>query len=291
MVCGAAIDFLENYDSEEPFYQYIAFLAPHDPRTMPKRFKDMYDPEKITLPANFMGGHPFDTGALRIRDEELAVFPRSPDETKRHLAEYYGMISHLDDELGKVVKTLEKKGLLEDTIIVFAGDNGLALGQHGLFGKQNCYDHSVRVPLIFAGPGVPENQRSDALVYLLDIFPTLCELTGTEIPDSVEGKSMVKAMHNPELPVRDELYFAYCDFQRAVRHEQYKLIEYVVEGKHIMTQFFDLESDPMELDNLAGKEEFSQVLNKMRERLFRLRDEWDDIQSPWGKTFWEGYNS
>ncbi|RUM88919.1 MAG: hypothetical protein DSZ24_02440, partial [Thermodesulfatator sp.] len=104
---------------------------PHDPRTMPREFLEMYDPAAIRLPDNFMGGHPFDTGALRIRDELLAGFPRNPDEIRRHIAEYYAMISHLDARIGEVMAALEEAELYDDTIFIFAGDNGLALGQHG----------------------------------------------------------------------------------------------------------------------------------------------------------------
>ena len=151
MVCDAAIDFIQTHGQAGPFFSYISFLAPHDPRVMPEEFRQMYDPAAIELPPNFIGGHPFDTGALRIRDENLAEFPRAPEEVRQHIAEYYAMITHLDYQLGRVLDTLEVKGLRENTIIVFAADNGLAVGQHGLMGKQNCYEHSVRVPLIFSG--------------------------------------------------------------------------------------------------------------------------------------------
>ena len=150
---------------------YVSLMAPHDPRTMPKEFLEMYDPEEIKLPENFLTEHPIDTGALRVRDELLAAFPREPNEIKRHIAEYYAMISHLDHAFGRLLTALQEQGKLDNTIIVFAGDNGLALGQHGLMGKQNLYDHSVRVPLIFAGPGIPEGEQRNSPVYLLDIFP------------------------------------------------------------------------------------------------------------------------
>jgi arylsulfatase A-like enzyme len=289
LVCGAAIDFIKNYDSEAPFYTYISFLAPHDPRTMPEEFRKMYDAEDIDLPPNFMGGHPFDTGALHIRDEELAAFPRDPEETRRHLAEYYAMISHLDHQLGNVVKAVEEKGELENTIFVFAGDNGLALGQHGLFGKQNCYDHSVRVPLIFAGPGVPQGEKSDSFVYLFDIFATICELANIAIPETVEGKSMVSAMNNTSLKVRDTLYFAYCQFQRAVRDSQFKLIEYVIDSKHIKTQLFDAENDPWELANLADNPDYKDKICELRKELIRYSHDWNDRDSEFGTTFWKGY--
>jgi len=290
LVCEAAIDFLDRQDGAAPFFAYISFLAPHDPRTMPKEFLDMYDPETIELPPNFMGGHPFDNGGLHIRDEMLAGFPRTPEETRRHIAEYYGMISHLDAQLGRVVAALEAKGVLDDTLIVFAGDNGLAVGRHGLFGKQNCYDHSVRVPLIFAGPGVPADVRTDSFAYLLDIFPTLCELTGVDAPASVEGASLLPCMQSPNTGGRDTLYFAYTQYIRAVRDRTHKLIEYVVDGRHTMTQLFDLITDPWELHNLALDPTHADKLATLRDQLTQLRDQWDDPPTPWGQTFWSGYD-
>jgi arylsulfatase A-like enzyme len=286
MVCNAAVDFIDNAETDTPFFAYVAFLAPHDPRTMPNEFRDMYDPESITLPPNFMGGHPFDNGALHIRDEELASFPRNPEETRRHIAEYYAMITHLDAQLGRVIDALEEKGVLDDTIIVFAGDNGLAVGQHGLFGKQNCYDHSVRVPLIFAGPGIPEGARTDAYAYLFDIYPTLCELNETPVPDSVEGVSLLPAMQDPEESIRDVLYFAYTDLQRAVKDRQFKLIEYAVPERDRVTQLFNHQTDPWEQVNLASDQQYEGEVARLRTELARLRDEWDDPESEWGERFW-----
>lgn len=289
MVCNAGIDFIKQQDHTQPFLAYIAFLAPHDPRVMPEKFKQMYDPKTIELPPNFMGGHPFDNGALQNRDEGLASFPRSPEETREHIADYYAMITHLDHELGRVVDALEAKGMLDNTIIVFAGDNGLALGQHGLFGKQSCYEHSVRVPLIFAGPGIPEGLQTDAYAYLFDIFPTLCGLTGTPVPASVEGKDLAACMRDDGAKHRDTLYFAYTDCQRAVKDRQYKLIEYAVEGRDRQTQLFDLINDPWEMTNLAGNPDYADKLADLRKELVRLRDEWDDMKHPMGDKFWRLY--
>ena len=289
MVCSAGIDFIQQQNGAQPFFAYISFLAPHDPRIMPEAFHAMYDPADIELPPNFMGGHPFDNGALHIRDEELAAFPRTPEETREHIAEYYAMISHLDHELGRVVQALDDKGILDDTIVVFAGDNGLAVGQHGLFGKQSCYEHSVRVPLIFAGPGVPEGQKTDAYAYLFDIFPTLCGLTKTPRPDSVEGKDLLPCMQDSSMPLRDTLYFAYTDRHRAVKDRDYKLIEYAVKGRERQTQLFDLNNDPWELTNLAANPDYADKVTALRKELFRLREEWDDQEHEMGQTFWQRY--
>ena len=284
----AVIRFLGGRELNRSFFAYVSYMAPHDPRTMPKRFLNMYDPDFQKLPENFLGGHPFDNGDLKVRDECLAGFPRDPYEVRRHIAEYYAMITHLDFEIGRVLDELDRSGLSDDTIIVFAGDNGLALGQHGLMGKQNCYEHSVRVPLIFSGPGIPKNERRDAFAYLLDIYPTLCDLTGIAVPDSVEGSSLMPLMQDPHAKNRNSTFHAYEGYQRAVGDERYKLIEYHVNGRR-NTQLFDLDTDPWESRNRVGDGELADTLASLRRILERYRDAWDDDKSKWGREFWNGW--
>jgi len=286
LFCDAAIDFLEGYDSDAPFFMYISFMAPHDPRTMPKEFLDLYDPEEIPLPDNFLGAHPFDNGELKIRDEMLEDWPRTPEAVRQHIAEYYAMITHADAQMKRVLDTLAEKGLAENTIIVFSGDNGLAVGQHGLFGKQNMYEHSVHVPLIMSGPGVPAGEKRDAFCYLFDIYPTLCDLAGLTIPESVEGKSLVPVINESDAKIRDTLFFAYKDIQRSVRDERYKLIEYVVNGRRT-TQLFDLQEDRWETRNLTDDPAYKEHLDRLRAELLRLKDEFDTGDQ--GKRFWEGH--
>ena len=291
VLADAVIDHINGIDpqSDKPFFAYVALLAPHDPRTMPQRFLDMYPRQDVALPPNFLGGHPFDNGSLRIRDEMLARFPRTPEEIRRHIAEYYAMVSHLDHEFGRVMAALDANGLADDTLVVFAGDNGLAVGQHGLMGKQNCYEHSVRVPLVFAGPGIPQGARSGAYVYLLDIFPTLCELTGTTVPESVEGESLVAAMNDPTATVRDSLYFAYVSSQRAVKNRSHKLVEYAVRDCRRQTQLFDLRDDPWETRNLFGEPGTDAVVADLREEIQRYRQRWESGHTERSARFWERY--
>ena len=279
----ASIRFLAAHEPTSPFFMYVSLMAPHDPRTMPEKFLKMYDPAEIDLPENFLPEHPIDTGALRNRDEQLAAFPRDPGEIRRHIAEYYAMISHLDAAFGRLVHALRQAGQLENTILVFAGDNGLALGQHGLMGKQNLYDHSVRVPLIFAGPGIPKGQTRDSLVYLLDIFPTLCDIARVDTPGSVDGKSLRGCLDNPSVAVRDILYLAYEDSIRGVTDGHHKLIEYACGA----SQLFDLSEDPLEMHNLAGENAASRaMMTDMRRTLIRMSEEWDEAEHPKGKDFW-----
>ena len=278
----ASIRFVEAQKNTDPFFMYVSLMAPHDPRTMPREFLEMYDPEAIQLPVNFLPEHPIDTGALKVRDELLAAFPRNPIEIKRHIAEYYAMISHLDHHFGRLIEALRKKGTLDNTIIVSAGDNGLALGQHGLMGKQNLYDHSVRVPLIFSGPGIPSGVKCESPVYLLDIYPTICDLINISTPKSVEGKSLVPSFNDRDANIRSTLYLAYGNSIRGVTDGQHKLIEYA-SGP---TQLFDLSSDPYEMEDISKEDSSTGLLNQMREQLLDLSETWDDESHPTGKEFW-----
>ena len=296
MLTDAAIEMLrKNAGGQRPFFEYVAYLAPHDPRTMPEKFRTMYRPEDIPLPPNFRETIETNYPLMRHRDEQLAAYPRDPDEIRRNIAEYYGMISHLDHEIGRLLDALHESGEEDNTIIVFTGDNGLALGQHGWMGKEDCYEHSIRVPLIFAGPGIPKNRKLDAYVYLLDIYPTLCELLGVPVPGSVDGKSFARLLtgQQKEDQHRTDLYLAFEIWIRGVKNQRYKLIEYVNDdgpGQHF-TFLYDLREDPWEINNLAEKPEYRETLQSMRERMFAYRDAWEEEQHPFGKDYWRRYRT
>jgi len=265
LFADACIDFLRGYKGDAPFMAYVAFTAPHDPRTPPEEYRQKYDPANISLPPNFLPEHPFDNGELRVRDELLTSFPRHPDEIRRHIAEYYGMITHLDAQIGRILATLAETGHQHDTLVVFAGDNGLAVGQHGLMGKQNLYEHSQRVPLMLWGSCVPAG-RSDALVYLFDVYPTVSELLSVPLPDGVEGQSLVPIIQGKTKSVRDSVFGAYREFQRSVRTKTHKYIRYHV-GEGVHEQLFDLQSDPWETKNLAEEPSAQAIKQQLQKQL------------------------
>lgn len=271
----AGIDFIKNYDKEEPFFLYLATHAPHDPRQSPEKYEKMYSSDTVSCPKNFMEQHPFDNGALMTRDELLETFPRRPHSVQRHIADYYSMITHIDARLGDLITTLKEKGIYNDTIIVYCGDNGLALGQHGLMGKQNLYDHSVRVPLMIKMPESKSAHYTSAYCYLQDLYPTLCEMCGLTIPPSVEGESLMPILNGTSDCVRDHLFGAYRNIQRSYKNDKFKLIEYYV-GPNRVTQLFDLEKDGLELNNLADDPNYKEILEDLRQKLlceqFRMND-------------------
>lgn len=293
----ACIRFLDSQAKKaQPFFTYLSFQTPHDPRQSPEEFREMYIGEEMELPSSFLPNHPFDNGMLRIRDENLADFPRVPKEIKKHLADYYALISYTDAQIGRVIDALKSSGKFDNTIIVFASDNGLAMGRHGLMGKQNVYEHSVRVPLIISGPGIPKGELRDQICYIYDIYPTLAERVGLPIPKTVQFKSLNRVIDDKASVHRKQLYFAFMSWQRAVRGIQFKLIEYCVNQQRV-TQLFDLKSDPEELNNLAGNPDYLQQLDKMRNILKSEKYQQNDGKTPFeftnnqGKEFWSVYEA
>jgi arylsulfatase A-like enzyme len=266
---SATMDFLKNRPKSKPFFAYLAFKTPHDPRVVPLQFHQMYDAAKLSLPPNFLPQHPFDNGELRIRDELLAGFPRRPVEVRQHLAAYYAATTATDDQIGRVLQTLDELQLTQNTIVVLAGDNGLAVGQHGLMGKQNLYEHSIRVPLILRGPGILKGRRSAALCQLFDVYPTLAAQAGLKPPATVDGKDLGHILRGEKSEVRDATLHAYKEIQRAVRTQDAKLIEYLIKGQPT-TQLFDLRRDPWETNNLAQDPAHAGLLLQMRERYRQL---------------------
>jgi arylsulfatase A-like enzyme len=248
LFADSAIEFLKSCDGKKPFFAYVAFTAPHDPRMPPSTERDFYYAHKPPLPPNFQPQFPFDNGhMLKCRDENLAAWPRTETVIRDQLAEYYGMITHLDGQIGRILQTLKDTGLADNTIIIYAADNGLALGSHGLLGKQNVFEHSMRVPLIIAGPGIPKGKSTQAFTYLIDVFPTLCDVVGIAPPKAAEGESLRPLWEGKKAKLRDSVFLPYIKIQRAVRDERWKLITYTQSG---YMQLFDLQADPNEQTNL-----------------------------------------
>lgn len=247
-IVDEAIAFLKEKRDDRPFFMYLAFGNPHDPRVAAPKYMALYDRDKIPLPKNYLPQHPFNNGEMTVRDERLSPWPRTEAEIRKTWHEYYATISGLDFHIGRLLETLRSLGLDDETIIVFSADQGIAVGSHGLLGKQNLYDHSMKSPLVIAGPGIPSG-RSDALVYLLDIYPTICDLAGAPAPPGIDGVSFKPVIAGKAKQARGDLMLAYRDVQRAYRDGRWKLIRY---PRVNVTQLFDLKSDPHETRNLAG---------------------------------------
>ena len=173
----------------------------------------------------------------------------------------------MDAKVGRILEALEKNGLVENTLIVFAGDNGLAMGQHGLLGKQNLYEHSIRVPMILSGPGVPINKQTDGFTYLSDITPTIIDYLQIKRPSSVEGISLMPVFLDPTKKVRSSIYNVYGHWSRSIKTDDgFKMILYNVDGI-TTTQLFNLKKDPMEITDLSKDPMYTEKVLQMRELL------------------------
>ena len=267
------IAYLRERKDERPFFIYLAPPVPHDPRVAQKEFMDLYDPAKIPLPAAFKPVHPFDNGEMTVRDEQLAPWPRPPENIRRQLADYYGCITGLDHHLGRIFDCLKELGQFDNTVIIFAGDNGLSMGDHGLMGKQNLYEFGgMHVPLVVAGPGI-KHGHSDAFIYLFDLFPTICDLTRTPVPRAVEGKSFAPLLAGKKMKGRDVMFNTYKDVQRSLRDDRWKIIQYPQINR---TQLFDLKDDPHELNDLVNEPSQADRIKKMLTQMQKTQKEFGD---------------
>ncbi|MGL4630543.1 MAG: sulfatase-like hydrolase/transferase [Leadbetterella sp.] len=256
-----AIDFLNDHPSNKPFFLYLPFTAPHDPRSPKEEYIGMYKSNEIPVPPNFMDLHPFDFGyKMNTRDESLSSFPRKPQDIQSQIADYYALISHFDESVGRILQKLKEKGFDKNTIVVFAADNGLALGSHGLMGKQNMYEHSMKVPLIFSGPGIPRHSTMDGFSYLFDIFPTLCSFVKIPVPKDLDGIGLNSQLLGSKKPIRSEIMTGYMDYQRSIRDQRYKLMVFPKVNHRVL---FDLKSDPYELVNLAENPAYKQIVDDL----------------------------
>jgi arylsulfatase A-like enzyme len=270
-IADGAIELIQRGPGK-PFFLHVNFTAPHDPLHFPPGYETKYDPTGMPLPANFLSEHPFDHGNAGGRDERMLPLPRTALEVKGEIAAYYALISHMDEQVGRMMEALRATAQDQNTIVIFTSDHGLAMGSHGLMGKQNMYDHTIGVPLVMAGPGVPKNRRSAAQTYLRDLYPTVCELAGIAIPDTVEGRSLVPVLSGRAREIYPEIYAywhradysASLPIQRMVRTERWKLIYYSHLNRY---QLFDLDTDPHELRDLSSIAENQTVMAELRRKL------------------------
>ncbi|MFZ2639931.1 MAG: sulfatase-like hydrolase/transferase [Verrucomicrobiia bacterium] len=259
----AAVELI-NRKSAEPFFLHVNFTTPHDPLHLPPGYAGKYDPRDIPLPANFLPEHPFDHGNSRGRDEMLWPWPRTPGDVQGELAAYYAVIEYMDAQIGRILAALRASGQADNTIIIFSSDQGLAIGSHGLRGKQNLYEHTFNVPLIFSGPGIPKDRRVTAQCCLRDLFPTTCELAGIKIPEVVQGRSIVPVLTGKADSVYPHLVGYFTDTQRMIRNDRWKLIWYPKLDRY---QLFDLIADPDELKDLATDPRHAETRSDLRAKL------------------------
>lgn len=265
---NSAIDFINQAKAEKPFFLYVAFMAPHDPRNPPEKYRQMYYSKRPPLPKNYLPVHPFKNApaASMGRDEGLAPWPRTKETVSDQLCEYYGLVTQLDEQVGRIMDSVKNSQHADNTIIIYTADHGLAMGSHGLLGKQNVYEQSMRCPLIISGKGIPKGQNF-SYTYIHDLYATICNWAGVEKPNGVTALDLSPIMNGQKEQVRNTLFLPFQNSQRAVSDGQWKLHIYPRINHQLL---FDLKSDPHEMNNLASSnpekvKEMTKLMEKQRQ--------------------------
>lgn len=277
VVADHGIDFLKQAATNDaPFFMYLAFNAAHDPRQAPKEYIDRYPLDRIKLPNNFTSKYTYQDEmgcGEELRDARLAPFPRTEYSVKVNRQEYFALITHMDDQIGRIIQALQESGQADNTYIIFTADHGLAVGRHGLIGKQNMYDHSMRVPFMVVGPNIKKGEQNTAPIYLQDIMPTTLELAGAPIPEYVEFKSIMPLLEGTQEKSYDSIYGAYKGQQRMIIQDDWKLIHYPTAGAD---RLYNMSADPFEQNDLAANPEYAAKIKELRTGLLALSAELND---------------
>ena len=296
----------------KPFLIYYGFSHPHDTRDGKPELLAKYGATNHTdevhppslhslqppLPSNYLPKHPFDNTDMKVRDEvAVSGVWKNRDEAsiRNEIGRQYACSDNIDIQIGRVLKRLKEMGELDNTYIIYTADHGISIGQHGLMGKQNLYQHSWRVPFIVKGPGIPAGRRVEGNIYLLDVLATLCDLADIELPQTNEGISFKPILTGEQTAMREVLYGAYAGGakpgMRCVKRGDWKLIQYEsADGNSKHMQLFNLAENPGELlsehgkPNLADDPKYAGKLVEMKRLLLgemrRLDDPWRFADQP-----------
>ena len=314
------LDYLDERQTgqdENPFFIYFGFSHPHDTRDGTPELLAKYgavnhtdtssfppaNPNQPRLQENYLTVHPFFHGHPNLRDEDRVsgVWKRRDEQTVRNeLGREYACSENIDIQLGKVLMKLEALGELDNTYIIYTSDHGIAIGRHGLMGKQNLYEHTWRVPFVVKGPGIEAGKRKEGNIYLLDVLPTVCELAGIEIPSTVDGKSFKPILIDEKETIREVQYGIYSGGtkpgMRCVKKGDWKLIKYdMMDGTVRETQLFNLAENPHEYlpehnksgeleTNLADNPKYANKLAEMESLLLEQMKQNGDPYRLWDQV-------
>lgn len=252
-----SVKWIENVNADFPWHLFVSFVGPHDPFDPPTAYAERY--RDATMPptiADDLAGKP-----AWVQQRALEMSPDEITETRR---QYCASIELIDDWIGRILAAVEQRGMLENTVVIFASDHGEMLGDHGVYQKSVAYESALRVPLVIAGPGIPQDQVSDALVELNDLNPTICELAGLSAQPNIDARSLGPVLRGDQHEHRGETISVLDNFQ-CIRTATHKLIH----NQNDLTELYDLVHDPDELVNIASEQAglVNDLSTRLRERL------------------------
>ncbi|MGA1999286.1 MAG: sulfatase-like hydrolase/transferase [Terriglobales bacterium] len=277
-ITDTAISFIKN-NKDRRFFLWLAYFSPHGPWLMPRPFAEMYDPSKMKLPPSYVSADEnrrLHAASPASSADGILLYPADgrvdpgknfggpsggPEETRKLIASHHGLVSYMDDQIGRLLSTLQDLGLSEKTLIIFVTDNGYMLGDHGYEGKAFLYEESIRLPLIMSWPGRYKPRVVDELVYIMDILPTVMDVARVPIPSGLAGKSLLPLLEGRQAHLRDEIF---CEYYprgwKAVRTREWKYIFTPELGEEL----YHVAEDPYEMKNLAGEPGRQAILRKLK---------------------------
>ena len=263
--------------SEQPFFLAVGFTKPHLPFNAPQKYWDLYDPAQFELaPAGLPTDAPrrayHNFGELRkYSDTPPGTQPVGAEQARRLIHGYHAAVSYTDAQVGKILASLDKLGLAENTIVLLMGDHGFILGEHGLWCKHSTFDLATKTPLLISAPGKPANQVVEGLVEFIDIFPTLTDLAGIATPEQAAGTSLVNLLDDANLPARSAVFPRYHAAD-AIHTDQYTLTQWFSADNRVLAEMlYDNKNDPDETRNLANDKAYEAVLKDLSRQLAKHR--------------------
>ena len=266
-----AMEQLENFSKTgQNFFLAVGMYRPHTPFVAPKKYFDMYDRNSIEIPYSGSNDEYLKTipkiaaSSIRWKKDQIKLNLKSNKELAQEIKEaYFATTTFVDAQIGRILKKLKQTGLDKNTIVVFTSDHGYHLGEHGHWQKQTLFDNSTRVPLIFSGPGIESNVRiENSPVELIDIYPTLMDLTGIESPDHVVGKSLKPVFENNNFKTRNSALTRWRNGY-SIKTENFRLTKWGENGE-LGYELYDHRNDKEELKNLVSNTSYSSLLDSMK---------------------------
>jgi len=267
------IDLLQKH-RDEPFFLAAGMVRPHYPMVAPEQYFQPY-PWQNMKPPRLLDGDLDDIpplGITKSRSQKNGI-DKYPDNQKRMWSSYLAAVTFMDEQVGRILDELDRQGLRESTAIVFTSDHGYHLGDHTFWQKNNLHEQVLRVPLMISAPGFTPG-RSSSIVELVDLFPTLCELTNVPSPDGLHGTSLVPVMKSPQTTVKPGA-LSFANGGASFRTAEWHYALYKDDGEEL----YDMKSDEAQFTNLAKQPEYASTVRKLRRQMNqRLRDH--DIKTP-----------
>jgi choline-sulfatase len=252
-----AVEWIENVPDDFPWHFFVSFVGPHDPFDPPTEYAERHRRADVPEPIEI-------SAAPRCRRVEQRRREHDREEVRRTRRQYGAAIEVIDDQVGRILDALERRGLADGTIVLFSSDHGEMLGDHGLYTKSVAYEAALRVPLIVAGPGIEPQRTSDRLIELIDLNPTLCELAGLAPQEDIDARSICPLLRGEARRHRSEIVSALRGL-RCIRTGRYKLID----NYNDIPELYDLQEDPHELTNAAADHPklVRELLGRLQQRM------------------------